>query len=273
MDFLTSRSGSLTGILPAEDGNVTVTIPPEMGPSGMYYEISADGYENPTNKSWKNIISGKNTPFIYLAGGKGSWTPAETTPELKYQGLVGFENADIPCNSYPCAQQCAAKYFPLTSGWQEGSDWMNCLTACEGVTINASNDETKSSVDIAVNSTLATPNQACKEADLETTCGEQCCSDMMYCSSYKLCVDLPLKLGDRPTSTSASKTATSTGAASTSAASTSAASTGTASSTSATGDAAASVQATGASNVLGMNWNLIGAAAGAGVFGIVGAGI
>ncbi|CAG5184520.1 uncharacterized protein ALTATR162_LOCUS10950 [Alternaria atra] len=153
---------SLTGILPAKDGNVTVTIPPGMGPSGMYYEIGADGYSNPTNESWMNIISGKNTPFIYLAGGKGSWIPAETTPELKYQGLVGFENADIPCNSYPCAQRCAAKYFPLTSGWQEGSDWINCLTACEGVTINTSNDETKSPVEIAVNSALATPNQASK---------------------------------------------------------------------------------------------------------------
>lgn len=144
MDVLTSHAGSLTGILPAEDGNVTVAIPPAMGPSGMYYEISADGYENPTNDSWMNIISGKNTPFIYLAGGKGSWIPAETTPALKYSGLVGFENADIPCNSYPCAQQCAAKYFPLTSGWQKGSDWMNCLTACEGVTINNSNDGTRS---------------------------------------------------------------------------------------------------------------------------------
>jgi hypothetical protein len=234
-----------------------------MGPSGMYYVISADGYQNPTNESWMNIISGKNTPFIYLAGGKGSWIPAETTPELKYHGLVGFENADIPCNSYPCAQRCAAKYFPLTSGWQEGSDWINCLTACKGVTINTSNDETKSPVEIAVNSTLATPNQACKEADLETTCGDQCCSDMEYCSSYKFCVDLPLKLGDRPTSTSASKTATRTGAVST----------GTGSSTSTTGGAAASAQAIGASNVLGMNWDLIGAAAGAGVFGIVGAGI
>lgn len=259
MDFLTSRLGSLTEILPAKDGNITITIPPGIGPSGMYYEIGADGYENPTNNSWMNIISGKKTPFIYLAGGKGSWTPAETAPELKYQGLVGFENANIPCNSYSCAQQCAAKYFPLNSGWQKGSDWMKCLTACEGVTINASNDGTKSSADIAVSSNLASPNQACKEVDLETACGDKCCSSMEYCSSYKLCVDLPLKWGDRPTTTSATKTATRTGVAIT----------GTGSSTLATSGAAASAQATGASNVLGMNWYLIRAAAGAGIFRIV----
>ncbi|KAJ8117187.1 hypothetical protein OPT61_g1561 [Boeremia exigua] len=252
---------SLTGILPAEDGNLTVTIPPDMGPSGMYYEIGAEGYENPTNESWTNIIMGKKTPFIYLAGGKGSWVPAEITPELKYLGLVGSENADIPCNSYPCAQQCAAGYFPLISGWQKGSDWMECLTACKGVTINTDNDERQSSVGIAVNSTLATPTHACKEADLETTCGDECCSDMEYCLSYKQCVVLPLNWRDRPTSTSASETVTRT----------SAASAGTVSSTSATRSNTASAQATGASYVLGVNWDLIGAAAAAGVFGIVGA--
>lgn len=229
-------------MLPANDGNISVTIPPEMGPSGMYYMISAEGYESADTDSWMSIIRGKNTPFFYLAGGTGSWTPAEMTPEMKYSGLVGFENADIPCKSYPCAQTCATKYFPLISGWRKGSDWYKCLSACEGVTINAKLDVSSSPQQIVVNTTLATTQDECREEELKTKCGEDCCTSSEYCSSYKLCVDLPLRLGDRPRTSTAGTTPTANGSPS-------------------------SPQETGSANSLNIDWKALGVAAGAlGIF-------
>ncbi|KAF3001774.1 hypothetical protein E8E13_001075 [Curvularia kusanoi] len=241
---------SLTGLLPAQDGNITVTIPTEMGPSGMYYWFTYDGYNSATDTKWTDIIDGYDTPIFYLTGGKGSWTPADTTPSLKYYGLMGYDAADIPCKSYPCAQQCAAKYLKSSlSSWDEGSDWTKCLTACDGVTLNTEEDLPKPKEwDVVMDSTVATPSQPCKEANLETTCGDQCCSSMEFCSEYKSCVELPTPTPRRFVSTTSKVSWPHT-------------STGT------------TAQATGAANALVMNWDLLGAAAGAGVFGIVGAGM
>ncbi|KAH8195143.1 hypothetical protein TruAng_010695 [Truncatella angustata] len=207
---------SLTDFLPAKDGIVKITIPPEMGPSGTYYEISAWGYslDSASSLAPKHIITGHSTQMLFLSGGEGHWIPAETARELRYYGLPGWENADIPCRSYPCAQACAVKQFPDDSAWVDGSVWMDCLTACDGVVVyqpglyGYSAPHATSSVSLP--QTLPTPTGSCEAKDFRTPCGTECCRESEYCYGYTTCVNLPIDFAAIQSSRSSQSTATAT---------------------------------------------------------------
>ncbi|KAF2868739.1 hypothetical protein BDV95DRAFT_121836 [Massariosphaeria phaeospora] len=260
---------SLTDFIPAQDGTIKVTVPPEMGPSGLYYEISSEGYSNPEKGTvGESIIGPGNTKLFFLSGGKGSWTPAETMKELKYGGLIGFANADIPCKSYPCAQDCAKKQFPEESAWASGTEWMNCLVECDGVIVNsesiASYASTPTST-VEVPESLPTPTEACLEEEFHTPCGKECCGRYDYCSGYSACVPLPIDFASlRSEAARSSGTAKETDARAKETG-TAAKETGTAA-TKTDGTAVetgAATQGTGAASLAGMDWMVLGAAAGA----------
>ncbi|KAF2017856.1 hypothetical protein BU24DRAFT_420918 [Aaosphaeria arxii CBS 175.79] len=266
---------SLTEFVPAEDGTFKLTIPPEMGPFGSHYKLAYYGYEDPEEGTvGDSIIRGSNKFMLYLHGAKGQFVPAETVEQLKYNGLVGFWNADIPCKSYPCAQKCAQEEVPLDYAWNEGSTWMKCITECEGVIINHSRINqfpATSSTEVEVPQSLPTPTGSCTEDKLETKCGNDCCSENEYCFGYSQCVPLPLdieSLRSRLASKTSSPSSTRTGRPTgdhypTGSATGSVNIAGTASS----GTGSLPTE-TGAANGLGMDWAVVGAVAG--VFGIAG---
>lgn len=213
-----------------------------MGPFGLYYEMTAAGFEDPENGTvGDNIIHGDNTKLFYLSGAKGKWTPAETADELRFNGLVGFWNADIPCSSYACAQDCAAKQFPDDSAWKNGTTWLDCLAACDGVVIDYGRiyeyGSSSPTTTVSVPEALPTPTESCKEEEYHTPCGAECCGRFEYCSGFDTCVDLPLDL-DAIISARASKTG------------------------------GAGAKATGAAGMVSVDWRILGAAAG--VFGLAG---
>ncbi|KAF2006701.1 hypothetical protein P154DRAFT_559189 [Amniculicola lignicola CBS 123094] len=203
---------SLTDFIPAVDGPMKVTVPPEMGPSGTYYEIASLGYENPGEFGFTDfIIRMGNTKLFFLSGGKGKWTPAETMPDLKYNGLTNFLEADIPCSSYPCAQDCAKKQFPSADVWYYQSVWIECLKACDGVKADwpTGTGSFTNPTPVAVPESLPETKEECKEEDFRTKCGEECCSRYEYCSGYKVCVELPLDVESLRSKWSATRSPTS----------------------------------------------------------------
>ncbi|ORX95470.1 hypothetical protein BCR34DRAFT_607939 [Clohesyomyces aquaticus] len=132
---------SLTDFIPAKNGTVIVIIPPEMGPSGAYYAISAYGLSNPPpNSVWSGfVVRHVPTQYFFLTNGTGIWTPEDISPLLQGQGLIGLWDADIPCSSYPCAQKCAGKQFPdehAGDAWTLSSTYLICLKKCDGVKID-----------------------------------------------------------------------------------------------------------------------------------------
>lgn len=178
-----------------------------MGPSGVYYALEAYGF--PSNASpflgdsviRSGVTSGTN--YFYLSSGLGAWTPAETQDALLLEGLVGFWNADIPCASYACAQDCARRQIPSASAWRNGSVWSDCVASCPGVELDydriygggewtsivtSTPTETEA---IQGSAALPTPTESCVLEEYETPCGSKCCASFEYCARWSACADLP----------------------------------------------------------------------------------
>lgn len=175
---------------------MTVTVPPDIGPTGLYYGFSYYGFQSPSNGTVGHpIIGPDDAKLFYLSGGKGDWTPAETVEDLRVNGLVGYLDADIPCSSYDCARSCAAEQFPSKEAWRKGSAWLDCLEDCDDVAIDYTGmyrpGKLGSTSTIRIPSSLPKPTAGCKEDDYRTPCGQLCCGREEYCSHYEECVALP----------------------------------------------------------------------------------
>ncbi|KAF2017855.1 hypothetical protein BU24DRAFT_449438 [Aaosphaeria arxii CBS 175.79] len=258
---------TLTDYMPAKDGRYNVTVPAEVGPQGYYYDVRMILFAN--DSTVKPYVFGGVSEAFWLTGGKGRIVPAEK-PDILQTGLSNMASVDLPCKSYPCAQECAEKELTHNPAWKKGSKFVKCLEACEGVSVDEDSlvgedilTQFEMNTASITTTPLPEPTRSCVASDYETPCGEGCCESGNYCYEYERCAHGPRMpfLTDDLLFVSTATDSASSGAASSASTATAA------TSNEATGTTITGSSETGAASLNEMDW-LLGA--GVGIFGFAG---